>query len=1223
MRPFAREICFCLGAALLLADSALGAAWNEVVGGRWTVLEVPRQGEAGFSLLSPQQTGLNFTNKLDELRSASNRVLEDGGGVAIGDFDQDGRPDIFFCGLEQSVLYRNCGGWRFEDWTQEAGLALTNYVCRGAVFADINGDRWPDLLVSALGRGVLCFSNDGAGQFVNRTSLAGTETRSGSMTLALADVDGDGTLDLYVANYRTEDIRDQSRIEVRTINGRTVLAPQYEGRLMLVGGQVFELGEPDFLYFNNGHGRFSPVPWTGGRFLDEEGQPITSPPRDWGLTATFRDITGDGLPDLYVCNDYWTPDRIWINQGKGIFRLIPRHAIRHTSENSMGVDVADVDRDGHMDIFVVDMLSREPATRKRQVLAQTPMPVSPGEILNRPQIMRNTLFHNRGDNTFEEVADYAGVPASEWSWQALFLDVDLDGYEDLLIPAGHTRDVQDLDATKRIQALQHPWPKDMTPKERQEAFTVEMAVHARLYPPLPLPILAFRNRRDLRFEEVTVKWGTENLGVHQGTAYGDLDGDGDLDLAVNNLNGVCGIYRNNSPAPRVAVRLKGLPPNTAGIGALVTLRGGAVPVQSQEVVSGGRYVSGCESLLTFAAGTSTNTMMLEVRWRNGTTTSLAGIRANRLYEVDESVASASRREERFEAEEVPLFSDATHLLRHKHLENHFDDSTRQPLLPKSMSRLGPGLAWHDFDSDGDDDLVIGSGAGGSLGVFRNTGKGRFERFPESRVERDITSVVTLRKANGQTVSMLGEASYERNGSLEPSVSEYDPSSGAVKAALPGFSSSTGPLAAADIDGDGVLELFVGGRVVPGRYPEPASSRIFRQQGDGWGLDAENSRKLVQAGMVSGAVWSDLDLDGFPELLLACEWGPIRIFSNHHGRLDDATRAWGMEAYSGWWSSVTTGDFNGDGLMDIVAGNWGLNSSYQASSSQPLQIYFGDFTEQGRLDLIETEYDRVRNLVAPRHRLDTASRGLPLLLAHFRTFRAYSEAGIGQVLEMLPATAYLTEARTLASMVFINKGGRFEARELPREAQLAPVFGICVADFDGDGCEDAFLSQNFFALPWEQPRLDAGRSLLLRGDGRGRFTALSARESGLEVYGEQRGAAVADFDQDGRPDLAVTQNGAETRLYRNQRGEPGVRVRLRGPPGNSSAVGAVVRFRVAEAWGSAREVHAGSGYWSQDSAILVFSAGAATEARVHWPGGRTTTRPISSASGIVELHWSDP
>ncbi len=380
---------------------------------------------------------------------------------------------------------------------------------------------------------------------------------------------------------------------------------------------LLEYGEPDILYLNDGKGHFNPVPWTGGKFLDESGKTLAAQPLDWGLTATFRDMNGDGFPDLYVCNDYWTPDRIWINDGKGGFRAIARPAVRHGSENSMGVDFADIDRDGHVDFLVLDMLSRNPALRKRQVLAQTKMISAIGEIDNRPQIMRNTLFHNRGDDTFEEVADFSGVPASEWSWQAVFVDVDLDGYEDLVIPAGHTRDIQDLDASLKIKSLQHPWPKNIDPKAHQEAFTREMMEHARLYPGLERPIVAFRNLGDLRFEDVTAIWGTSAPGVHQGIAFGDFDGDGDLDFVVNNLNGACGLYRNDGTAPRVAVRLKGIPPNTQGIGAKIKLLDGAVPMQSQEVVCGGRYLSGSDSMLVFAAGTPTNEMRIEVRWRNG------------------------------------------------------------------------------------------------------------------------------------------------------------------------------------------------------------------------------------------------------------------------------------------------------------------------------------------------------------------------------------------------------------------------------------------------------------------------------------------------------------------------------------------------------------------------------------------------------------------------------
>jgi hypothetical protein len=613
--------------------------WHAEGNARWAELEVQKPGKTGFTLMPADRTGIHFTNTLDDWSSAANRVLENGSGVAVGDFDNDGRPDIFLCSLtERNALYRNLGGARFEDVTLKTGVAATNYVCRGAVFADINGDGALDLLISTLGHGVLCFLNDAKGGFVDHTQAAGTQTSFGSTTLALSDIDGNGTLDLYVANYRSDDIRDHSRVEVQMVNGQMSVAPWLRDRLLLLKEGLFEFGEPDILYFNDGQGRFRPASWTDGTFANEAGKPLAAPPLDWGLAATFRDINGDGHPDLYVCNDYWTPDRIWINDGKGKFRLIARLDIRHTSENSMGVDFADIDRDGRMDFLVVDMLHREPSRRKRQALAQTRMPEANNEITSRPQTMRNTLFHNRGDGTFEEIADFCGLSASGWSWQPVFIDVDLDGFEDLIIPAGHTRDVQDLDATREIQSRQHPWPKGMDPKAQQDAFMRELMEHSRLYPRLELPIVAFRNLGNLKFEDVTEVWGTSAPGVHQGIGFGDFDGDGDLDFIVNNLNGAAGLYRNDSAAPRVAVRLRGSPPNTQGIGAQIGLYGGATPRQSQEMICGGRYLSGDDALRVFAAGSLTNEMRIEIKWRSGRQSVIRGVRPNRIYEIDEAGA---------------------------------------------------------------------------------------------------------------------------------------------------------------------------------------------------------------------------------------------------------------------------------------------------------------------------------------------------------------------------------------------------------------------------------------------------------------------------------------------------------------------------------------------------------------------------------------------------------
>ncbi len=1225
----AKSTAVCLAVAVTASHGPAvrgqNASWHEFPGGRWAGLPVSADAKTGFSSLAGAQTGITFTNSVEDQAAAANRVLYNGSGVAAGDYDNDGLPDLFFCSLNgRNTLYKNLGGWRFADVTESAGLKRDSRFYRGAVFEDVNGDGKLDLLVCVLGGGVECFLNNGRGKFTSATAAARTASAFASTTLALADVDGNGTLDLYVANNRTEDIRDRGQMNLQLVDGKMTVPRALQERLLVVNGQVLEYGEPDQLYLNDGSGRFTPVSWVGGRFRNEAGGPLTAAPLDWGLTATFRDINEDGFPDLYVCNDFWTPDRLWINDGKGRFRAASSLAWRNMSASSMGVDFADIDRDGHLDFFVIDMLSRDPRLRKRQKLAQPTMSPSIGVVENRPQFMRNTLFLGRGDGTFAEIANYAGVTASDWSWQPVFLDVDLDGFEDLLITAGHARDVQDLDAAAEIRARQHPWSGFTNEVERQKAFTRELGEHMRLYPRLDMPIVAFRNRGDLRFEEVTTSWGTHTPGVHHAIALADLDRDGDLDFVVNNLGTAAGVYRNDTTAPRVAVRLRGRPPNTQGIGAKLRLLRGAVPMQSQEVISGGRYMSGSEPLLVFAAGKATNAMTLEVTWRSGQRGVVTNVQANRLYELDEAAASrianpASR------ITNSPLFTDASQLLKHTHHEEPFDDFARQPLLPRRLSQLGPGVSWFDVDGDGREDLVIASGRGGPLACYRNDGRGGFERLAgaplDTVVTRDLTTVLGWRGPGGGARLLAGSCSYEDGLPSGPSVRQFDLVGRSVDDSLPGTEASTGPLALADVDGDGLLELFVGGRVVPGRYPEAASSRLYRFEGTGFRLDATNSRALAEVGLVSGAVWSDLNGDGLPELVLACEWGPLRIFRNEQGRLapwnppveflesnstHQASRAL-LNELTGLWNGVTTGDLDGDGRLDIVAANWGLNSEYTASRGRPLPMFYGDLLERGFVDVIETDWDSRSGAFAPRRRLDELSRALPMLRERFGSHRAYSEATVADALGTFAPRLRKTEITTLASMVLLNRGDHFESVPLPREAQLAPAFGVNIADFDGDGREDVFLSQNFFATAPDTPRLDAGRGLVMRGDGAGRLSAMSAAESGIEVYGEQRGAAAADFDADGRVDLAVAQNGAATKLFHNAGAKPGLRVRLSGPAGNRDGVGATVRLKFGSRFGPAREVHAGSGYWSQDGAIQVLSLPETpTHVWVRWPGGRTST-----------------
>jgi hypothetical protein len=1238
--PFCFILVIFSGAAAVGVGAA-EAQWHQEQGFKWMELRAPDGSPPGFTLLAPEQTGVAFTNILDKRAIAGRRSLANGSGVAVGDISGDGLPDVFLPALDgHCALYKNLGGFKFKDVTAGSGIDCSNFICRGAVFADVNGDGWLDLLVSTTGAGVLCFTNKGDGTFAECSQYAGTRSLYGALTMTLADIDGDGTLDLYVADNRVEDSRDIAgfeQIDMLYTDGSSRVAPSMRDRFVVADNMVHEYGEPSQLYLNDGKGRFAPVSWTNGAFLDESGQALTGAPLDWSLTAAFHDVNGDGAPDLYVCNDYWTPDRFWINDGKGHFRAAPAPALRHTSRYSMGVDFADVTRTGFVDFFVVDMLNRDWAQRKKTMLSTTLFPAAPGTIEDRPQIPCNTLFRNCGDGTFQEIASYAGVAASDWSWQPVFLDVDLDGYEDIIIPTGFVGDENNLDLLHKKAELRREGklvPLKLGPdgqpvfRPRQELKTEDIYQSLLLTDPIDTPIVGFRNLGNWRFQDSGAEWGFDQPGIHQGIAVADLNNEGYLDIVVNNLGSAAGVYRNHCSAPRVAVRLKGPAPNTQAIGAKIKLLEGAVPMQSQEVVCGGMYLSGSDPLRVFAAGKS-QSMTIEVTWRDGKQTVVGNVKPNRLYEIDEAGATLAPAPPP-KAAASPFFKDVSDLLSHRHHQEYYDDYVRQPLLPWQLSQEGPGVAWVKLLLDDREELVVGSGRGGSLGIFISDGHGGMKHHSvSSKLPEDLAGIVGWVRRPNERGLVVGRANYAvARDCPVASITGFAPAP--WKQDLPKEPSSTGPLAVADVYGDGTLALFVGGRVLPGRYPQAADSGLYRNVDGQLELDTNNSAVLREAGLVTGAVWSDLDGDGFPELILACEWGPIRVYKNQAGHLREITASLGLDRYTGLWRGVTTGDIDGDGRMDIIAANWGLNSDYQASSNQPAQVYYGDFTDRGALDLIEAVYDPARQALVPRRMRDSLAKAYPPLMGSYPTHAAYSKATLEQILALLPKVAGRVQAATLASTIFFNRGGRFEAAPLPLDAQLAPAFSVNVGDFDGDGNEDIFLSQNFFelapyAVSTEFPagdfgrRLDAGRGLWLRGAGGGKLVAVPGQESGIMVYGEGRGAALGDFDGDGRVDLVVSQNGGETKLYQNVLGKPGLRVRLAGPPGNPDGIGAMMRLVFGGRMGAAREIHGGSGYWSQDSVVQVMGCPETpTQIWIRWPGGKITTTDIPAGAHEITV-----
>ena len=1219
---------------LLVACKSKRGDWTTEGAARWQSLSVAR-GKTGFTPMAARTTGIRFQNAASEKILLNNRQLGQGAGVSLGDVDGDGLPDVFLARTEGcSALYRNKGDWVFEDITKFARVGACDRHATGSALADVDGDGDLDLiLVTTTGPNAI-YLNDGQARFTEHRDLGLDTVGRGATTITMADVKGDGRLSLFIANYKPYNVDDTIPPQQRAFNQMVretspkhyEIVPEHRKDYKLVqradmgGLRMTQRAEPDEFYENDGAGHFTRVPMRSSRFLDVTGAPIAEEFESFGLTARFADLNGDGAPDLYVANDLEDVDQRWLNDGAGNFRLAEWRALRQMSNSSMGSDIADIDGDGRFDLFVTDMLANDPQRLRTQLPTHTALPKKPGEGQLQLQQQRNSLFLNRGDGTFAEIANAAGVASSGWSWGTLFLDVDLDGFPDLLIANGHLWDVMDADVQEGLQNRLTAVPYQRIRWQ---------------FPALPLKNVAFRNTGARTFEPASDAWhfGTE-ADISHGIASADLDGDGDLDVVINRMGAPALVLRNDAPNARVAVRLVGLAPNTRAVGAHVTLKVPGLPLQSREIAVGGLYLSHSDYLQSFAMGDASEAT-LDVTWRDGRHTVIEHVKPNRLYEVTQTAVTAGgapvMRTAESVAPESTLFADATAQLGgHTHTENVFDDWDRQFLLVNALSQLGPGVSWHDIDRDGDEDLIVGTGSGGRTAVFRNDG-GKLVPLPATGpvANADVTSVLAMTE-RGKTSLLAGVATWEFRTDTamqrQPAAVQTSMSARGLatdtKAAVGSHASSTGPLALGDIDGDGALDLFVGSRAVPMRYPLPATSGLFRNVNGTFVLDTLNMPLMRDIGLVSSATFADINGDGWTDLVLARDWGSLALFLNDgKGRLTAAPDSWGLASLTSEWNGIAAGDLNGDGRLDLVATSWGRNTSFTATATSPLDITFGNFGAGGEVELLLSTADASVKGDRPLTSWARSRMAVSGAVDRVKSFSQFADASVEQLIGPAMASARRLSIRTLDHTLFLNRGDHFEPVALPPEAQWSPSFTPAIADFDGDGAEDVFLSQNFFPTVVGVPRQDEGRSLLMRGDGKGGLTPIAGQRSGLMVYGDQRGAAYADFNGDGRLDLVVSQNADATRLFVNQSGKPGLRVRVEGPATNPDGVGTQLRVMYGDVGGPVREVQAGSGFLSQNGAVQVFGlTRTPTAVWARLPGGKTVTVPVTVGQREVVVRY---